>query len=808
MLFVTQAWTSGEAMTRALEDLRVLDLTSGPAGGIATMILADFGAAVLLIERPGGDPLTALPAAPMWRRGKRTLSLDLGSSAGLDTLHELCAGADVLVCNWRPGALERKGLDYDSLHIRHPHLVYCHISGFGSRGPRADYPAYEHLIAASTGRMRLFSGIVDREGPVFSALQVGVHACAQTATAGILAALHARAADGAGRLVETSLLQGMLAYEQGAMLGAQFRERIQELAGALQSASAEPPLPSLYYHPAQAGDGRWMQFGNLPPHLFENFLIVTGLIDVVADPDFDAAQLKLPPDKQETFRERMLRRIQSRPAANWMADFVANGGVAATGYQTTQQALDDPDIVGNGHVVARGDGGVQLGPVARLTRTPGNPGPDAVPDDELTSRWRATPRPPPHQPKRPGLPLDGVKVVEIATIIAAPLGASFLADMGADVVKVEPIGGDPYRGLGAGMGSARVNAGKQSISVDLKSAAGRDIVLGLIADGDVLIHNFRPGVPERLGIGYEQVLAVNPDIVYLQCNGYGPDGPGAERPSTHPIPGAAMGGALFQLGERVPETLQDMEGLRLWTRRLMRANEVNPDPNTALVVTTSVMLGLVARQTSGHGQRVLVDMFGANAYANHDDFLAYPGKSGRALPDEGLLGLSATYRLYRCAGDQWVFLAVISEHERRRFVEALDGAGIPAPALDSLTAGGAEASDTLEALFAQREADEWERLLGGAGVGCVRADEHLPSEFWLEDAQARALELTTEAVHPAWGAYRRHGPMVQFDRQQPALGGPPLAGQHNDVVLGECGYGPDDIERLRDAGVLWVEGQP
>jgi crotonobetainyl-CoA:carnitine CoA-transferase CaiB-like acyl-CoA transferase len=403
------------------------------------------------------------------------------------------------------------------------------------------------------------------------------------------------------------------------------------------------------------------------------------------------------------------------------------------------------------------------------------------------------------------LPLEGVKVVEIATIIAAPLGASFLADMGADVIKVEQIGGDPYRGLGAGMGSARVNAGKQSISVDLKSDAGREIVLGLIAEADVLIHNFRPGVPERLGIGYDQVVTINPDIVYLQCNGYGPDGPGAERPSTHPIPGAAMGGVLFQLGDRVPETLQEMEDLRLWTRRLMRANEVNPDPNTALVVATSVMLGLVARQTSGHGQRVLVDMFGANAYANHDDFLSYPGKPGRALPDEALLGLSPTYRLYRCAGDQWVFLALTNKREQRRFVEALDRAGMPTPTFEDLAAGGTETADVLASLFAQRGADEWEWLLGEAGVGCARADRYLPSEFWLEDPQARAMGLTTEAVHPAWGAYRRHGPMVRFDRQPPTLSGPPLAGQHNETVLGARGYGVDDIARLRDEGVLWGE---
>ncbi|MEJ2089412.1 MAG: CoA transferase, partial [Gammaproteobacteria bacterium] len=533
-------------------------------------------------------------------------------SAARGDFERLCAGADVLVCAWRSSALSRHDLDFDALHRRHPHLVFCHISGFGSRGPLADLPGYEHLVAAYAGRMQLFAGIVDRSGPVFSALQVAVHACAHTATTGILAALLQRGQDGPGQLVETSLLQGLLPYEQGGLIGRQF-EQFAEFYNALAGSGSEPPMPSLYYHPAQAGDGRWMQFGNLLPHLVDNFLLVTGLADVLADPDFDPQQLKLPPEKQEAFRERMLKRIQQRPAEDWMADCIANGGVVATTYQTTQQALDDPDIVANGHVIERADGGRQLGPFARFGGTPAAPGGDAAPDDGLADAWAASPRPAPARSSLAGPPLAGVRVVELATIIAAPLGASFLADLGADVTKVEPLTGDPYRGLGAGIGSARVNAGKKSLSIDLKSAAGREAVLKLIRGADVLIHNFRPGVPERLGIGYEQVAELNPGIVYLQCNGYGPDGPGALRPSTHPIPGAAMGGVLYQLGERVPGSLQDMAGLRLWTRRLMRANEVNPDPNTAMVIASAVVLGLAARQRTGSGQQILVDMFGANA---------------------------------------------------------------------------------------------------------------------------------------------------------------------------------------------------
>lgn len=788
-------------MSEVLDGIRVLDLTRGPAGGLATMIMADFGADVLVIEAPNQHAVEQLAAAPMWRRGKRSLSLDLNHE--LETLHELMAGADVFICNWKMASLKSKGLDYAQVRERHPHLIYCHISGFGNKGPKAEYPGYEHVVAAATGRMKYFTGICDRPGPVFSALQVGTHATAQSAVSGILGAL--LAPKGTGRLIETSMLQGMLPYEQGAMIGHQFPERFSAMYPPAQD---EPPMPTIFYHPAQAGDGRWVQFGNLLPHLFDNFLMVTDLIDVIADPDFNPKQLSLPPEKYEAFRERMLKRIQDRPAADWMADCVENGGVVATAYQSTQEALKDPDIVANGHAVERDDGSIQLGPLARLTETPATLGPACQPDNDWAKLWTSTPREAntfdEQNATASSLPLQGIRVVEIATIIAAPLGASFLADMGAEVIKIEQIGGDPYRGLAMGVGSARVNAGKRSISLDLKSAEGKEIALKLAASADVLIHNYRPGVPERLGIGYDQVAAENPNIVYIQSNGYGPDGPGAQRPSTHPIPGAAMGGVTYQMGGLVPDTVQDIDGLRKWTSRLMRANEVNPDPNTAMVVCSSALLGLVARARTGKGQRILMDMFGANAYANHDDFLSYPDKPERLPMDAGLHGLSATYRLYPCANDEWVFLAIPEVREQEAFAKTLDALAISVD-LDLIKQNSDETITHLAGIFATQPATFWESQLAPLGIGCVQANHCHAVEFWQNDEQVKSLGLTQAVTHPAWGPYKRHGANVTFDGQQPTLQPPPLAGQHAEEILGELGYSPDQIEAQLASGVVWKE---
>ncbi|MBT3428063.1 MAG: hypothetical protein HOL98_15305 [Gammaproteobacteria bacterium] len=794
-------------MSQALEGIRVLNLSSGPAAGMATMVLADFGAQVITIQRPEAattDELDELPARPMWHRGQQQLMLDLDLAEDLERFHRLAAAADVLVCNWRSNALARRKLSFETIHRRHRHLIYCHITGFGNRGPMSNCPGYEHTVAAYSGRMRLFSGIVDRPGPVFSALQVGVHACAQSAVSGILAALLAQGENGPGRLVETSILQGLLPYEMGAMIGMQFKEQFLGLLPFIETPSSQPPMPSLFYHPAQAGDGRWMQFGNLLPHLFDNFLIATELIDIIADEDFNPTQLFLSdPEKQEIFRNRMLSKIQEKPAAAWMQDFTDDGGIVATTYQTTQEALQDPDIVANGHVIEGQNGALQLGPVARLTATPAMPGTANSTQPSWEPQWSKTPRQSPGKNDSNKLPLTGIRVIEIATIIAAPLGAAFLADMGAEVIKIEPVGGDPFRGLLAGLGAARVNVGKRSISVNLKTDVGRQIVLDLLKDADVMIHNFRPGVPERLGISYPQVSAVNSSIIYLQCNGYGSDGPGASRPSTHPIPGAAMGGVMYQMGGSLPNNLLQTEDLNKWCRRLMRANEVNPDPNTALVVATSVMLGLMARRETNTGQQILVDMFIANAYANADDFLSYKGKPARAMPDADLHGLSPIYRLYPCADQQWVFLGLNSAIDIEIFCSALEAADISAPSPEQMRAGDKHLTETLTRLFARKNAREWQTLLGP--LGCVQADGLAPNQFWTENEHAKAMDLTAEAEHPTLGSYRRHGPIVTFDGKQQSLKGPPLAGQHNEEVLSEIGYSQAQLDHFYTTGTIWRE---
>jgi len=858
-----------------LEGIVVVDESEGPMAGLATMVLADFGAQVIKLEAPGGDPWRATPGARLWLRGKRSVVLAAGQSdqgaapaagesgrgagAEAERIAALARAADL----WIRGPIERLAdLSDEALATLNPRLVIGWVSAFGRRGPYAGYPASEALVAAKVGRMLQFRGSASRPGPVYAALQVATHAASQALLASVLAALRARDRDGVGQVVETSLARGLLAYEMNNVLGTQVNAQLRARGEPELPAPPDPmtAMPTLNYHPLRAADGRWLQMGNLLPHLFRSFIEAIGLAAEMDALGVSGPTEQWPDEPRERLRGLMLARLQQRSADEWQRLFVADGGVASHPYQSTRQALEDPDLVANGHVVPYGDSGRQLGLLARLTRTPGRVGervPGVGEHDSEVAAWLAQraggacgvadgrggrgagravdagSAADPAGPAAPALrrppPLAGITVVEAATIIAAPFGAAMLADMGARVIKFEPLDGDPFRGMPPGLGAARVNSGKRSIALDLKRPQAREIAHRLIAGADIFIHNYRPGVPERLGLDWATLSALNPRLVHVSANGYGPAGPGALRPSTHPIPGAALGGVLWHIGGAPDTGPMDEAALRETARRLMRANEVNPDPNTSLVIASAAMLGLAARERLGTGQAIFVDMFGANAWANFDDAIDWPGKPERPLPDREGLGLHALWRLYPCATG-WVFLGLNDEAAWARMRERLGPsmAGVPAVSFAQASgrAAGAQAGGraagaradagadaatgpasaavaaALAAMFAGGHADDWEARLAPYGVGCVRADGALPDAWFLNDPQARAESLTVPARHPEWGDYRRHGPMAVFAATPGEYEGTAALGGATDELLVGLGMDAKAVAALREAGVV------
>ena len=696
-----------------------------------------------------------------------------------------------------------------------PVLVHCSITPWGGRGPYAEFPGYEGLVAAKSGRMLAFAAELSREGPVYAAVPVASHGASQGAVHGVLAALLARERSGRGQRVETSLLQGMLPYDLWAAL-------LHQLLSRTDQPPPDPKLvggmmPTLNYHPVLAKDDRWIQCGNLLEHLFLSFLDAIDLLaELLADEAFQGPPATWGWDAIERARDRILLRMREKTAAEWMEIFRRSGNVAAEPFLDPREALDLPDLVDNGAVVEVDDperGRVrQIGPIARLTETPAVPVTPAPRvgehTDEVLAETRDRHGSMPLEVSTTAGPLADIIVLEIATVIAAPLATSLLADLGARVIKVEPITGDPYRHLlPNGELAVKTNAGKESICIDLKSEQGRDLLRKLVRRVDALVHNFRPGVPERLGFGYDQARELRPGIVWVALNGYGPDGPSARRPATHPVMGAAAGGAGYQAGAALGVHCKTLDEIREISRQLSQANEANPDPSSSVVGASAILLALLASRRHGIGQAVFVDMLTANAWANGDYFLQYEGKPPRSPVDPDLFGLEACYRLYAAkrAGSSLRSLAIATSlASAARWTAttwpgtALCGTRGAAPARR-----GAGCGNRLS--LQQRDADSWEKHLTARNVGCVRADGSSVGEFFTQDPHILANGLAPGCRHARFGQLRRWGPLTTVDGALPSYGPSPLAGEHTDALLEELGHTAAEIAQLREGGVVASE---
>jgi crotonobetainyl-CoA:carnitine CoA-transferase CaiB-like acyl-CoA transferase len=290
--------------------------------------------------------------------------------------------------------------------------------------------------------------------------------------------------------------------------------------------------------------------------------------------------------------------------------------------------------------------------------------------------------------------------------------------------------------------------------------------------------------------------------------GYPRRSPGANRPSTHPCAGAATGGAGYQGGQALATPCETLADVREISRQLMRANEANPDPNTAVVVGEAVLLALLARERFGIAQPVYVDMLTANMYANADDALQYGGKPPRPVVDDELCGLGAGYRLYRTAAG-WLFLAVVSDDEWRRCWTVLERSDLAGDPRFATATARAAADDALTAaigdVLATRPAGEWEPRFVAAGLAGLCADAATPGRFFANDPHVLANDFAPECTHTRFGGHRRWGPIVRVNGGLDAYGPGVLAGEHTDAVLAELGRSADDVAALREARVVAAE---
>ncbi len=818
-------------MTELLKGVTVLDFAQGMAGSVATMVLSDFGAEVIKIEPPEGDPYRSIQSSLLWNRGKKSVVLDLSTDDGRASARALAESADILVETFEPGEADAVGIGYRALSAVNPGLVYTSITGFGAEGPYAQYPPYEPLIAAKCGRFALFAGQNDREGPNYAAVQVGSHAAGMAAVRGSIAALMLREKTGRGQHVETSLLRAITYYDLAQWAIWQMMIKFPEDFPDDPTVVTSRPTP-LQYLPVRTKDGRWVQLANLMERLFIAEVKAIGLGHMLDEPRYANAP-NLDSEAKEEMREAILARMQELTLDEWMDLFVnVEGDVAAEPFLTCTEAFDHPQMVHNGAVQTVDDPTVgpmrQLGPLFKMDGTPGAvPGPAPLVGqhtDEVLARLGcpaesdssevapACDSAPTSYAKFPHHPLEGVTVLDMSTVIAGPLTGSLLAELGARVIRIETLAGDWMRAPYKGFFTNRTMAGTEGLSIDLKTADGQEVLGRLLPGVDVVLHNMRPGAPERVGIGLNRVRELNPDAVYAYLGGYGSSGPYSHRPAMHPIGGAVAGGVLAQVGpDLIPPAEAPMEMAELIevSRKLGRANEVNPDPNTAMVTATAITMALYGRQRFQTPQYVETTMIGANAYTNADDFFDFEGRLPRSAVDPDGFGRGALHRLYE-ASDGWVFLCCLFDREWESLCETIGRADL----LDNPRYGtsklrtendGALAAE-LSAVFSGKGALEWEGLLTSAGVGCVQTEDRGMYFFFSDDPHVQASRLTTEVSHPRFGTFWRYVPILEFSETQCVAGPGIMRGQHTIPILAELGYSKEEVHGLRARGVLdWEE---
>ena len=391
--------------------------------------------------------------------------------------------------------------------------------------------------------------------------------------------------------------------------------------------------------------------------------------------------------------------------------------------------------------------------------------------------------------------LAGVVVVDFGQYLAGPFGPMIMGDLGADVIKVEPVHGDGMRLAGKPFFGCQ--RGKRDIAVDLKSPAGLEIGLELIARADSVHHNMTAGVAHKLGIGYNDAKRVNPDVVYCNTWAYGLDGPLARFGGLDPLYQASAG-LEYEAG--ATHTGNDP----LYYRFGMC------DAANAMLSVVGSLAALYHQRVTGVGQELWTSLMDGGAVYASDALLVDGEAVERPRLDHGLHGIDACYRLYETR-DGWIQIAAVKESEW----EALCGVlGVPELADYARFAVASLRRDNraeLEALlaprFRTRTSISMSFALDDAGVpNEVPVDTH-GGELVLNDADNVALGMVAEYEHPMMGMMRQFGELVQFSDARTEIGGPPpLVGQHTREILEWLGRDAAAIDALKADGVITWPG--
>jgi crotonobetainyl-CoA:carnitine CoA-transferase CaiB-like acyl-CoA transferase len=387
-------------------------------------------------------------------------------------------------------------------------------------------------------------------------------------------------------------------------------------------------------------------------------------------------------------------------------------------------------------------------------------------------------------------PLSGVVVLDLGQYLAGPFAPMLLGDLGAEVIKVEPVRGDGMRM--AGMPFVGCQRGKLDIAVDLKASEGLEAVMRLAEIADVVHHNMTKGTAARLGIDYGALKERNPDLVHCNTYAYGAEGPLSEFGGLDPLYQAACG-LEFEAGP-VAEGNQP-----LYLRFGMT------DTANAMVSAVGVLAALFHRRRSGEGQDLWTSLLNGAAIFSSDVFLV-DGQPGPVRPglDRNQTGVSPCCRLYQTQ-EGWIQVAALASGEWAELCRLLDRPDFARyETFEARVDAREEIESAFEPIFLTRTAVTWFHALADAGVAAEVSIDTNDGEAVLHDADNERLGLVAEYPHPTLGQLRQFGTLIDFSESPTGpYSPPPLAGEHTRPIMERLGYSSDEIEDLLTRGIVY-----
>lgn len=800
----------------ALKGIKVVEFATMISGPYCGKLMADLGADVVKVEPPAGDPARASGPFPDGgphpersatflynNTSKRGVTLDLDTDEGLQSLKQLLCWADVLVDNHPPAVLEGLGLGWDALHTLNPGLVYTSITPYGRTGPRANVKGGELTLihAAGLGNlMPIRSPNFDRAPVKMGGSPIAYHGAVAAALATVAAVL-GRKKSGSGRLVDVSLHEVMVAMMAPAIAGPRYHKT------RWSRVPDRPPAMGRM----QTKDG-YVVVSAFDDHHFESFR------DLIGNPEWCAGDEW----KSMAYRANHMMDI-GKLIDEWMLQQekdeihhrASKKGIAIGPISSAEDVMNNPQYKARGYFVEvdHPEAGkhTYAGWPYRMSASPprvSRPAPllgqhnDEVLGALPSAREDASPSP---GQAADDLPLKGVRVLEFCWVWAGPYGTMLLANLGAEVIKVEghkrtdvmrrsvvwplPEEKPVSVPLNQGISFNAVNMNKKGITLDLSTQEGVGLARKLAAQCDMVVDNMRPGALIKLGLGYEDFKKIRPDIIVASSSGRGHTGPESKYLGYAPIHHAIGGGAYIT---GYPDDHPSHS-----------TGDVDIMNGTTLAY--SLVAALHHRHNTGEGQFIdfsqcegVTSLLG-ELFLGYDMTSEIPERMGNAHP------VYAPHSLYAAWGvDRWVALEV---HDDDEFAALAGVLGQPELAADPRFAGQAsrkaneaELDAIIEAWTKERDRDWVVKEFCAAGLAA--APSRNSSDIYA-DPHLRERGAFVKVDHPEIGELELVGPPWKMDCDKTTASHAPLLGEHNDYVLGELlGLGKAELAELRRKEII------